>query len=175
MYDVDWQERNIDSLEIGDKIMGPHGPTQVIAFIHRDPDHVPDFVTLTTTAGKVTLTHQHMLTVNGELTAADAVKAGDVLTNADGKTTSVERMEHTKGRGAYHLFVDTPSYYAHNNGRGAPTSHAFEVSNLMLWKDWGLSKFVGLYESAQACYAKGKPYNFKPEVWMQEKSSAFVC
>ena len=155
------------------------GPTTVIGFIHRDPAKMPDFVLVFTSAGRLSLTHQHMLMVNGTLKQASALQAGDVLTTADGQTATVVSTETYIGRGAYHIFVDTPTYYAHNNGVGSSPTEAFEVSNLMLWEDWGLDKFQWLYDRALACYTKGNPFNWGREIWENKgtraKEEAFKC
>lgn len=86
-----------DNLHVGNGVFSP-----VFAFTHRDALPAHTYTRLSTASGAaLTLTSSHYLYANLALVPASAVRPGDVLTLASGRTSPVVSVDRVSGHGLY--------------------------------------------------------------------------
>lgn len=94
--------RRVEQLRVGDVVMAAPGVFSPIAmFSHRDAQATSRFVTLFSRSNTLSLSHGHLLYVNGQLKAAESVRVGDSLRLEDGSTASVEAVDQVEASGLY--------------------------------------------------------------------------
>jgi len=94
--------KNMAQLQTGDHVLVANGHySEVFMFSHRLEDAEATFLQLTTQQGKVVLTPDHYLYVNGRLATAVTVKIGDTLISGDGRNVAVEAVNTTRALGLY--------------------------------------------------------------------------
>jgi Hint module len=100
----DGSARRMDQLRIGDAVLASPGVySRVFMFTHRDSRARPAVVRIHHDASPapLRLTPGHYLYVNDELTAAGAVRAGDLVRTGSGAPARVLRVSRTRGAGLY--------------------------------------------------------------------------
>jgi hypothetical protein len=99
---ADGGARRMDKIAVGDSVhVGGGDFSEIFMFTHKLVHGVFDFVRIETAAGAlVTLSHGHLLPVNGgTLVAAGAVSVGDTLQLATGAETAVLRVTNVREAG----------------------------------------------------------------------------
>lgn len=93
----------MDEVAVGDVVkVGSGELSRVFMFTHKSAGVESDFIALETATGaRVVLTNGHYIYANGELIAAGAVRAGDVLALAEGGESRVVTGSVIRGRGLY--------------------------------------------------------------------------
>ena len=100
---ADGSVKTMSEVELGD-LVRVSGDTYspVFMFTHRLKDVEHDFVTVQTSSGaEIALTAGHYIYVNGNLVAAETIKIGDYLTDANGKQTTVSNVEIVSMNGLF--------------------------------------------------------------------------
>jgi Hint module len=95
--------RTMSNLRVGDFVqVGPAMFSEIFMFTHRDAGGVHEFLQISThDSAVISLSATHYLYVNSALAPAISIALGDSLMLADGRTSTVTKIEKVRARGLY--------------------------------------------------------------------------
>ena len=129
----DGSRKRMENLKVGDIVLASRGVfSEVVLFSHAIPDGTWEFMKIVSESGAtIEASFGHYIHVNEKLVAADAVKIGDFVTLADGRSEAVIETSIVSKRGLYNpqtvqgdIVVGEILASTYTTGIYVPTAHA---------------------------------------------------